>query len=280
MPIRNQSQLRDCDENSLCWLYCALTFNNHFAQNTRLSAQFTLMRPQGASEKHVQQILDAVYVNTDLIPLYLKGIQEMMSPQRMAILNNTCEVYLRTKINALNNDAKKWLFWLLTTLTEQPSVTLREDAHKNVAIILFMISHNVSLFNTAKSLLASYPEVLNLHPELDCLSDLALRYNDIGELAYQASLSEEVSLKLVPFLLKHLSAPHQQWLGQGLASGNINSTALMPAYRGYTNQLPSQELRAVPSLIALAIKWLSVEARLSLLVFLKSPPFNPSQIFV
>ena len=262
-----ETQLNTLDENSLCWFYLTLTLNTHFSQPTALSPGYILHKPQGNFQTKVQHLLDAVYGNHDLIPYYLRGIEDKLSKddfsnQKLELLVKLCKNFLMAKMNVLSVKAKSALYAHLTTFSPIAYEDLDQQSQNDIAKILTIISHHPPLFQLTLQRLAALPELSNQHPEAEFLSEMALRYGDLGELAFQAALTESGSMSLIPHLLKHLSARTREWLAKALSSGNIISTDLIRSHLGITNQRLSQELKAVPSLLVLALKWPSVRSRI------------------
>ena len=262
-----ETQLHTLDENSLCWFYLALTLNTHFSQPTALSPGYILHKPQGNFLIQVQHLLDAVYGNPDLIPYYLRGIEdklskENLSKQKLELLVNLSKNFLMAKINVLNVLAKSALYAHLTTFSPIAYEGLDQQSQNDIAKILTIISHHPQLFQLTRHRLAALPELSDQHPEDEFLNEMALRYGDLGELAFQAALTESGAMSLIPHLLKHLSTRTREWLAKALSSGTINSTDLIQSHLGITNQRLSQELKAVPSLLILALKWPSVRSRI------------------
>lgn len=250
------------DNNSLCWLYFALTHNVQYSADIRVTSQRTIHPPQGDQLSLVKESLNSAYFNPDLIPLYLNVIRGKIPLDELQLLDNISLNYVRILLSRLEPTAKTWLYWLLTKSEEDITTPLSDESKDFLSKILFAIVNNKNNYNFCINHLRAIPEVVNSYPEADALCNIVLRHGEFGALAYQSLHDESAAIRISNALLNHISPRTRQWLAETLSTGIIDGGQLISTHRGYSDQQLSQELKAVPSLIILALYWPSVRSHL------------------
>ncbi len=264
------TDLKAFDKNALCWLYLALITNMHLQQPTPLSPDFTIIKPHDRTLQHAQQILDIAYANPTITKQIIKEIEILVPVDNMRMLRRFSLHFLQAKLNKISDEAKKWLYWSLRSLTVHntfqvdslQTLSLPDDAKMDVAKIFYMLMNNPELIVEAREYLQTKcPACAQLHPEADQFGYFAVHQLAPGELCYQTSLSEEASLQLLPTLMSSVTKTTKQWLSKALTSGEVNAYKLVEALPKEDDHI-TDEMGTVPNILILAMKWPSVRARI------------------
>lgn len=265
------SLLKQCDPNTLCWLYFSLMTNMYSQSNLTLGEKLTVIKPVERAAQHANQVLEVVTANPASGKLILKEIESLIPSEHIQLLKAFNARFLQMKLNAISRDAKRWLYVALKTLTVENifqagtknPIALPADDKRDLAKILYIVENDVALIPEAVAfLLEKCPEMAEVKPEDDNFSFFAFNQCDTGEFGALMSLSEQRSHEILPMLLKSTAKATKGWLKESLTSGIIDSRLLLHALPSEMSEQVAHELALVPNLLTLALQWPSVRTRL------------------
>ncbi len=265
------SLLKQCDPNTLCWLYFSLMTNMYSQSNLTLGEKLTVIKPVERSAQHANQVLEVVTANPASGKLILKELENLIPAEHVQLLKAFNARFLQMKLNAISRDAKRWLYVALKTLTVESTfqagtknpIALPADDKRDLAKILYLVENDVDLIPSAMAfLLEKCPEMAEIKPDDDNFSFFAFNQCALGEFTAFISLSEQRSHDVLPMLLKSTAKATKNWIKDALTSGIIDSRMLLQALPNEMSEQFAHELTLVPNLLTLALQWPSVRSRL------------------
>ncbi len=273
LPIYKSRSIRtllsNCEPNTLNWLYFSLLINTHPKESMQLKGKLNILVPKERQWLHAQQVLDMVSATNDAKSVLseIESLARNEQVEHLRQIKNFNSIYIQAKIKKLSPEAKKWLYYAMKTLSVEKSfkvsahqvVNLPIDDRSDMAKICYALSNQLELIPAFKDyLLEENPQLGVLQPENDVFSFYACVQSAPGEFSYYESLSEKMSLQIMPMLLKSTAKATKAWLRESLSSGFIDSRQLLDSLPKDMSDQLNHEIALVPNILVLALKWPSV----------------------